>query len=323
MISKNEQSENTNNLTGTSINRGHKDRVFRLLFNNKKNLMELYNALNRSNYTNEDDFTINTLENAIFMSMKNDVSFIVGSDMCLYEHQSTICPNMPLRGLFYISELYKKNRDEKRIYSSSLIKIPTPHYIVFYNGMRNIGDITTQRLSDSFLNRDKCGCIEVTATLININYGHNRELMESCRILQDYAYFISRMRYYIGNLKDSNKAEKYAAVDMAIRDCINQNVLSDFLTEHRAEVMNMSIFEYDEEEAKEVFREDGRLEGILEGMLEARVGDILELLEDLGEIPQPLKDKICCQTDMDILKGWLKYAAKSDSLAEFESMITK
>lgn len=312
----------TNSLieTTSTINREHKDKVFRLIFNNKKNLMSLYNALNKSNYTNENDFTINTLDNAIFMSMKNDISFIVGSDMCLYEHQSTVCPNMPLRGLFYISELYKRIKDEKKLYSSTLISIPTPYYIVFYNGTKNMEDITIQRLSDAFLNKNRKGCIEVTATLININFGHNQELMESCHILRDYAFFISRMRYHLNELNSSpDNNEKYNAVSMAIDECIYQNILSDFLKKHKAEVLNMSIFEYDEEEAKEVFREDGRIEG----MLQAKTMDILELLEDIGEISQPLKNKICSQTDMDLLRKWHKAAAKSNSLEEFENFIIK
>ncbi len=250
MMNKKELINETKPLIETTVtaNREHKDKVFRLLFNNKKNLMDLYNALNKSNYTNEKDFTINTLDNAIFMSMKNDISFIVGSDMCLYEHQSTVCPNMPLRGLFYISELYKRIKEEKRLYSSTLIDIPTPYYIVFYNGIKNMEDIS-----------------------------------------------------------------------IAIDECIKQNILSDFLKKHRAEVVNMSIFEYDEEEAKEVFREDGRIEG----MLQAKTMDILELLEDIGEISQPLKNKICSQTDVDILRKWLKAAAKSSSLEEFESLMVK
>lgn len=312
----------TNSLieTTSTINREHKDKVFRLIFNNKKNLMSLYNALNKSNYTNEKDFTINTLDNAIFMSMKNDISFIVGSNMCLYEHQSTVCPNMPLRGLFYISELYKRIKDEKKLYSSTLISIPTPYYIVFYNGAKNMEDITIQRLSDAFLNKNRTGCIEVAATLININFGHNQELMESCHILRDYAFFISRMRYHLNELNGSpDNNGKYKAVNTAIDECIKQNILADFLKEHRAEVMSLSIFEYDEEEAKEVFREDGRIEG----MLQAKTMDILELLEDIGEISQPLKNKICSQTDMDILKKWLKAAAKSNSFEEFESLIIK
>lgn len=237
---------------------------------------------------------------------------------------------MPLRGLFYISELYKGIYNEKKLYSSTIIKIPVPHYIVFYNGTKNMEDVTIQRLSDAFLKKDKESSIEVTAKLININYGQNKELMESCHILQDYAYFISRVRYHMENLKSkADKAAKYNAVNMAIEDCIKKNVLKSFLTKYRAEVTNMSIFEYDEEEAREVFREDGRIEGRLEGrtegraegILETKIADILELLEDIGEIPQPLRERINSQTDIEVLKKWFKIAVKSDSIKEFEGQI--
>lgn len=222
---------------------------------------------------------------------------------------------MPLRGLFYISELYKGIYDERKLYSSSLINIPTPHYIVFYNGQENVDDVVTLKLSDAFLNKEKIGCIEVTAKLININYGHNKELMENCRTLSDYSYFISRMRYHLRNINASDTAEKYKAAHMAVNECINQNILADFLTKHKGEVMNMSIFEYDEEEAKEVFKEDGRTEGKAES--------ILYLLEDVGEIPQYLKSRIYSQTDTNTLKAWLKAAAKADSITEFECLIAK
>lgn len=87
----------------------YKDRVFRMLYKDKKRLLELYNALNGTNYNNPEELTVNTLENAIYMKMKNDVSFIIDCNMCLYEHQSTFCPNMPLRGFLYFADLYKNS----------------------------------------------------------------------------------------------------------------------------------------------------------------------------------------------------------------------
>ena len=86
----------------------YKDRVFRMLYSDRKKLLELYNALNNTNYTDEDDLIINTLENAIYIKMKNDISFVIGCNICLYEHQSSYCPNMPRRGLFYLTDIYKK-----------------------------------------------------------------------------------------------------------------------------------------------------------------------------------------------------------------------
>lgn len=123
------------------LNRNHKDKVFRLLFDDRKNLLDLYNCLNNTSYQNAADLTITTLDNAIFMNMKNDVSFIIDGNICLYEHQSSISPNMPLRGLFYLADLYKKLFSDIQISSSRKIQIPTPHYIVFYNGERDMEDI--------------------------------------------------------------------------------------------------------------------------------------------------------------------------------------
>ena len=91
-----------------SANRNYKDTVFRMLFSDKKNLLSLYNAVNSRDYTNPDDLEIVTLENAIYMGMKNDLAFIIDTNLYLYEHQSTYNPNMPLRDLFYISSEYQK-----------------------------------------------------------------------------------------------------------------------------------------------------------------------------------------------------------------------
>ena len=175
------------------VYRTYKDRVFRLLFQDKKRLLELYNALNNTFYTNEEDLTINTLENAIFMKMKNDVSFIIDCDMCLYEHQSTYCPNIPLRGFLYFADLFKIHIKDADLSVSRRVTVPTPRYIVFYNGRERQEEEFVQKLSDSF-EGNKEGCMELTVRTININYGHNTELMEKCRPLYEYAYFIAEIR---------------------------------------------------------------------------------------------------------------------------------
>ena len=92
-----------NNETKLTANREYKSTVFSKLFKDKKKLLTLYNALNNSQYTNEDELEIVTLENAIYMSMKNDLAFILDCKLTLYEHQSTPNPNMPLRDLLYVS----------------------------------------------------------------------------------------------------------------------------------------------------------------------------------------------------------------------------
>ena len=182
------QAENVN----IPVYRTYKDRVFRMLFQEKKRLLELYNALNDTYYTNEEDLTVNTLENVIYMKMKNDISLIIGCDMCLYEHQSSYCPNMPLRVFLYFADLYKKYLGDTELSTSRRVMIPVPRYIVFYNGLERKEEEFTQYLSESFLGEG--GCIEVTVKTININYGHNRDLLEKSPTLNGYARFVSMIR---------------------------------------------------------------------------------------------------------------------------------
>lgn len=234
----------------TTVYRTYKDRVFRMLFREKKRLLELYNALNCSAYTKEEDLFINTLENAIFMKMKNDVSFIIDGSMCLYEHQSSYCPNMPLRGFLYFADLYKKLMRDVDLGSSKRIVIPTPYYIVFNNGTERDEEEFIQRLSESFEDSNG-GCMELIVRTININYGHNKELMRRCRTLSDYAKFVDKVR------KNLKVMEMEKAVREAVEECICKDILKDFLTEQKAEVIAMSIYEYNEDYVKKTLYEDG------------------------------------------------------------------
>ncbi|MDD6810959.1 MAG: hypothetical protein PUD93_03690 [Lachnospiraceae bacterium] len=240
------------------VNRKYKDRIFRMLFKDKRRLLELYNALNGTSYDKEEDLTINTLENAIFMKMKNDVSFIIDLEMCLYEHQSSYCPNMPLRGFFYFADLYKSYILDVDLSVSRRIMIPAPQYIVFYNGTERTEEEFTQRLSESFEGNQE-GCMELTVRTININYGHNKELMEKCKPLAEYAYFIAEIRK---NLETMSMQE---AVEEAVETCIREDVLKEFLLEQKAEVIAMSIYECNEEYVRKTLYEDGYESGKVEG----------------------------------------------------------
>ena len=117
-----------------AANRQYKDTVFRMLFSEKENLLSLYNAVTGNAYQNADDLKIVTLENAIYMGMKNDLAFMLETNIYLYEHQSTLNPNIPLRDLIYIGIEYQQYVDDKSLYSSRLQKIPAPKFMVFYNG---------------------------------------------------------------------------------------------------------------------------------------------------------------------------------------------
>lgn len=245
----------------------YKDRVFRMLFKGKKRLLELYNALNDTAYTNENDLIINTLDNAIFIKMKNDISFVIDSDMCLFEHQSSYCPNMALRGFMYFADLYKKHIRDVELSSNRKVMIPTPHYIVFYNGTERTEEEFAQKLSDSFED-GKEGCIELTVRTININYGYNKELMDKCRTLADYACFVAEVR------KNLEAMELKEAVEKAVDTCIERNILKDFLEEQKAEVIAMSIYEYNEEYVKRTLFEDGYGRGVADGEAKALVKNV-------------------------------------------------
>ena len=270
---KKEQPEN-----GVPAYQTYKARVFRMLFSSKERLLELYNALNGTDYTNPDDLTVNTLENAIYINMKNDVSFIIDCNMWLYEHQSSYCPNMPLRGLMYFCDLYRKLLRGKDLSVRSLIRIPTPYYIVFYNGLEKREEEFEQRLSDAFEN-GKEGCIELKVRAININFGHNSELLKKCKTLYGYAYFVAEIR------KNLETMELQQAVELAVEECIRQDILKEFLTEQRVEVIAMSIYEYNEEYVRQSLFEDGEKSGYNKGEKagENKLGRLISILLSEGK----------------------------------------
>lgn len=272
-----------------SANRNYKDTVFRMLFSDKKNLLSLYNAVNSRDYTNPDDLEIVTLENAIYMGMKNDLAFIIDTNLYLYEHQSTYNPNMPLRDLFYISSEYQKMLDQKSLYSSSLQKIPAPNFIELYNGTDTLSDFSEHRLSSAFENLSGEPKLELIVTVLNINEGHNALLMEHCQTLKEYSQYVAKVRKYAAGMPLDQ------AVEYAVDECIKENILADFLRKNRAEVISMSIFEYDKEEEEKKLRkaeyeagvEAGEKSGIQKGILNT-ARHLLELnklsLEEISSV---------------------------------------
>ena len=293
----------------------HKDTVFRMLYNDREKLLELYNALNGTVYEDTGDLEICTLENAIYMGFKNDVSFLFDSEMCLYEHQSSFNPNMPLRDLFYISRQLQKYVVGKTLYSSKLVQIPVPRFVVFYNGTQEQPERRLLRLSDAFEKKVSSPELEVTVTMLNINLGKNRELMEKCKTLREYCMFVECIRKYAAQMDIEE------AVERAVTECIRNDILADFLSAQRAEVIAMSIFEYNEEEEMKKIRADefsvGRETGKEEGKAEGKAEFVLDLLENLGEIPDGLRERILSETDLTILKKWFSEAVKAKTIREF------
>ena len=280
--------------TGSTVNaeptphREYKSRLFAMLFSDKEKLLELYNAMAKTHYTDPDALQINTLENAIYMSMHNDLSFIIDSRVCLYEHQSTYSPNLPLRGLFYISDLYSGMINHAKLYGTTPVRVPTPQFVVFYNGLKKVDDICYLRLSDLVTVPNDPYALDLVMLMININAGHNKELLETCKTLGDYAIYVARVR------KHAKEMPIASAVERAISECIAEDVLAEFLTKNRAEAKKMSIYEYDEEAVKKVWQDEafaegvsiGKQEGVALGRQEERslMNQLYEYLLDAGRI---------------------------------------
>ena len=176
--------------------KNYKDTVFKLLFNNKLYLLELYNAINGTFYTNPDDLEITTLEGETFLKMKNDLSFVIDFELNLYEHQASKCPNIPLRDLYYVAATYKKMIPQEKTYGAKPVKIPAPRFYMFYNGTSDLADTVTYRLSELFQRPVETPSIELVVTCLNVNEGHNKELMEACKALNGYSIFVGKVRKY-------------------------------------------------------------------------------------------------------------------------------
>ena len=257
---------------GTTVNRTFKSTVFIMVFEDKKNLLELYNAMTGKHYTDPEQLEINTLENAVYMSMKNDLSFLIDGRLSLYEHQSTYNPNLPLRFLIYISQLYAGMTRNENLYGTKIVQIPPPEFVIFYNGEKDMPEETPLRLSDMYRLKVKDPKLQLEAVMLNISGSNNSRLKEACRTLKDYAVYTDKIRLY------SKKQPLAEAVEKAIDECIAEDVLKDFLTKHRAEAKAMSIFEYDQEkhirQEREEAWEEGHAEGRASGLKEGRASGL-------------------------------------------------
>lgn len=122
---------------------------------------------------------INPLENVIYMSMINDLSFIIDVRLSLYEHQSTFSPNLPLRFLLYLSDLISGMVRNENLYGTKKVLIPPPRFIVFYNGEEEQPDRQVLKLSDLYAVEEDSPKLELEVLVLNINAGHNPELMKA------------------------------------------------------------------------------------------------------------------------------------------------
>ena len=231
-----------------AANRNYKDRLFRFVFKNKKDLLDLYNAINGTNYNNPEELEVNTLENVLYLSMKNDLSFLIDAELNLYEHQSTYNPNMPMRGLLYFAGVYNRH-------ISDLFRRP---------------------------NGEKEPCLECQTLMLNINYGHNRELMKKCRRLEEYAIFVDTIRKNQAKGQDLQEA-----VETAVESCIAGGVLADILRAQKAEVVQMVLEGFDQEAYEKAMKKEGYEDGYQEGIEQGIERGIRGVIRSLKEFDIP------------------------------------
>ena len=255
--------------------REYKDRLFKAIFGrdteeSKRWRLDLYNALNDTNYTDPNALELNTIENVIYITMHNDVSFLIDDQMVLFEQQSSHNLNMPLRGFLYFAQLYQRYlvETDQDVNRCKKIEIPAPQFIVFYNGSTDTEDEFEMRLSDSFMSKDSnrdipMGAYEFTAYIKNINENHSEGLQKKCNALYDYSRFVGKVR----RNKDSGM-EVHAAVKKAVDEAIEENLLEGFFARQKAEVIGMILEEFDEERFKRNMREEGYEDGVNDKAIE-------------------------------------------------------
>ena len=291
--------ENTGHHDQPKANRTFKASIFEMIFSDKNRLLELYNAVNGTDYKDPDLLKVNTLKNAIYMAVRNDISFVIGSRMSLYEHQSTYSENLTLCFLFYVSDLFSSITRDINLYGRKGVKLPAPRFLIFYNGEEEMEERKILRLSDLYSQREENPALELEAVMLNINQGHNQKLLDACRTLKDYAEYTARVRKY------AREMELDDAVERAITECIREGILADFLKKNRSEAKKVSIYEYDAEKHIRMEREDAMAEGIERGRRETlqrqiekkrrkglNAAEIAEILEEEEETIKEIMEKM-------------------------------
>ena len=243
-----------------------KDNVFCMLYRDKRNLLELYNALNNSAYTNVDDLQVTTLNGGSYMKYKNDASFLLCMSLYMFEQQSSKNPNMPLRFLHYVSDVFRELFSNSMLHRRSMIKMPVPHFVTFYNGLEKWVDKEGElKLSDMYEIPVDDPELELKVRVININ--EDVHILNKCKTLRDYMTFVKKVRFKMGVEGDDVRV----AVTEAMDECIEEDILVDFFEQHREEVVEVSIYDYDEEEVRRVLAEEYAQE-VAQGMAQELVG---------------------------------------------------
>ena len=260
----------------TKHNRRYKDSVFVDLFGEdkdaKENFLSLYNALHGTHLDASTELKPLRLEQVMYMAFCNDVAYLVdGKIIALAEHQSTVNANMALRFLQYVARLYGQIQNPRDRYSRKLKQIPTPEFYVFYNGEEKYPSRAELRLSDAFTVKSAKPCLELLVKVININYNKDNGLLKRCKPLEEYTQFVEAVRRHI-------RLDAENGFKNAIKECIQNNILRDYLERKSREVMNMLIAEYDYDTDIAVQREEEREIAFADGLYQAKLETAKNLL---------------------------------------------
>ena len=280
-------------------NAQYRDSVFRSFFNNPTRLLSLCNAILGTNHTNSNDLNINTLEGIFFNKQKNDISCTIDNNfLILIEHQTSVNENMPFRCLSYVTELLNNLiKNKHKLYHKGLIKFPRPKFFVFYDGDKYEPLQRKMRLSDAF--DGDSDSLELVVTAFNINYGLPQPLLKSCHHLNDYSTLVGKVKEGI-RLGLSRRD----AISRAVKFCLDNGIMGNYLIEHSEEVFNMLALEWNMNDALQARFEDGYEEGRYEGIEEVAVNMIRDgepldkiikftklSLERINELANNLKNK--------------------------------
>ena len=286
-------------------NREYKSDVFSMLMEDKNNALQLYNAMNGSDYSDPEMVEICNLDKGVSLTVRNDAAFVLDMNLSVYEHQSTICPNMPVRSLVYFTTILRPMIKNRNIYGRSLVRIPTPRFAVFYNGEEEQPEQYDMKLSDAFEHPVDEPEIELTCRVYNINNGRNKQLLDQCSFLKEYMTFVDYVRE---NHRENGYEELADAIERAIDRCIKEEILKDFLMEHRSEVVKVMQLDYTFDRQITLEREESREEGFAEGRAENKRQiianmlkkgmqdtDIMALVECEQKMIDEVREKLGCE----------------------------
>ena len=245
--------------------REYKSNLFSMLMEVPEYALEVYNVLNGSLYSNPSQIQIMKLEKGVLLSIRNDASFLLDAYLNLYEHQSTYNPNMPLRFLIYFSNLMLEiiKKEEYDLFGRKQIPLPTPKFVVFYNGLESRPHREEMRLSNAYEHQEEHYELDLICVAYNINPGYNEHIQQNSIVLSGYTTFVEKVRRYIKQeitIKD--------ALKRAIDECISEGILAEFFKKHRKEVIEMEALDFTFERREKLIRRDSLEEGIMKGKIE-------------------------------------------------------